>query len=255
MLIPWDQEEILERWKFRKLSGVRVPVKVVLVVPKQNTTEEQREDQSCLFRREDYRNKDTTPKNYPDSSPGEDGFYSSETTLNRRMAPRSKLFFSARRYRDRCHNHENLFWVRIPVRKLCSLESKHERRMTPRWELFRRGDCRNKGQKPKMSCFRVPVKMDLRILSPMIFNDTFKIIKYMESFRAIKIYKKCNHLSHFSAVTLRTLLVFLYKSINTVKTHIFQKFLFHSILIPFYFRFLDCIIQRLSSYVCQISAS
>jgi hypothetical protein len=41
----------------KKVPWVRVPVRVVSVARKLRTIEERRQDQSCLFRREDYRNK------------------------------------------------------------------------------------------------------------------------------------------------------------------------------------------------------
>jgi hypothetical protein len=38
-----------------------------------------------------------------------------------------------------------------------------------------------------------------------IFNDAYRMIRPMISFREIKIGKKCKHLSNFPAVTLRAL--------------------------------------------------
>jgi hypothetical protein len=44
-----------------------------------------------------------------------------------------------------------------------------------------------------------------RAIYPIIFNDTYQMIGPVDSFRAVKIDKKCKHLSNFPAVTLREL--------------------------------------------------
>jgi hypothetical protein len=63
MLIPFDQEEILERQNSEKMSCVRVPVGKVTTAQKLSTIEKQRKCQSCLFRRGDYRNEGQNAKN------------------------------------------------------------------------------------------------------------------------------------------------------------------------------------------------
>jgi hypothetical protein len=83
------------------LHYITFPVKMISVALKLSTTEERRQDQSCLFRRGDYR--------------------------------------------IRGHNPENPFWVRDPVKVL-----------------------------------------GLGIIVPMIFNDTYRMIRPMISFRGIK---------------------------------------------------------------------
>jgi hypothetical protein len=59
--------------------------------------EEWCQDQSCLFRRGDCRNKGHNPDKFLGSIPGEDGFCCSETKHNRRALPGLKLFVLARR--------------------------------------------------------------------------------------------------------------------------------------------------------------
>jgi hypothetical protein len=46
MLMPWNQQEILERSKLRKMSWIRVRVRVVFLTWEISTTEERRQDQS-----------------------------------------------------------------------------------------------------------------------------------------------------------------------------------------------------------------
>jgi hypothetical protein len=110
--------------------------------------------------------KGKTGKSVLSSSPGEDGFSSSETKHDR-MTQRKKLFVSARRLQE------------------------------PR------------SQTRKLSCVRVSVRMGLGIMIiiifPMIFNDTYRMVRPMISFRIIKTGKKWKHLSNFPAVTLRAL--------------------------------------------------
>jgi hypothetical protein len=59
---------------YENLSPVRPPVKMFSVVPNLISIKEQCQDQSCLFRKEDYRKKATTPRTVLGSSPGKDVF-------------------------------------------------------------------------------------------------------------------------------------------------------------------------------------
>jgi hypothetical protein len=60
--------------------------------------EERRQDQSCVIRRGDCGKKRPQPqKSVLVSSPGEDGFFSSEAKYDRRTAPRPELFVSVGR--------------------------------------------------------------------------------------------------------------------------------------------------------------
>jgi hypothetical protein len=47
--------------------------------------------------------------------------------------------------------------------------------------------------------------MIIIIIIPMILNDTYRMIRPMASFRAIKTDKKCKHLSNSPAAAVRTL--------------------------------------------------
>jgi hypothetical protein len=64
-------------------------------------------------------------------------------------------------------------------------------------------------QTRKLSGVRVPVKnLGLEIIviiCSVIINDTHRMIRFMISFRAIKIDKECKHLSNLIAVTLLAL--------------------------------------------------
>jgi hypothetical protein len=55
-----------QRPESENLSSVRVPVKMVYVSRKLNTTAEQGQEQSCMFRRIDYSKKTTTSKKGPE---------------------------------------------------------------------------------------------------------------------------------------------------------------------------------------------
>jgi hypothetical protein len=91
-----------------KFSRVRFPVKMVSVCPKVSTTEERRQDKSCLFRRGDYSNKRNT-ENWPRFES------SSKTKHQRRTAPRQKLVVLERRLQELRSQTRKLSWVRVPV--------------------------------------------------------------------------------------------------------------------------------------------
>jgi hypothetical protein len=85
--------------------------------------------------------------------------------------------------------------------------------MAPRQKLFvlARILQEQRSQTQNLSWFRVPVKMlDLGIIFLVIVNDTYHMMRHVESFRATKIDKKCKNLSNFPTVTLRALLVISY---------------------------------------------
>jgi hypothetical protein len=69
--------------------------------------EEWCQDQSCLLRRGDCRNKSQYAEELQGSIPSEDGFCCSETEHDTRTAPRPKLFVSARRLQELGHKPEN----------------------------------------------------------------------------------------------------------------------------------------------------
>jgi hypothetical protein len=64
-------ERYFRKVKIPKVSWVRVPLSMVSVARKLSTIEERIQDQSCLFRRGDYRSRDITPKICPGFDPGE----------------------------------------------------------------------------------------------------------------------------------------------------------------------------------------
>jgi hypothetical protein len=72
----------------KNLSWVRVLLKVISLAWKPSPIEEWCQDQSCLFRQGDYKNKGNKQpqKSNLGLSPGEDGFCSSVTKQDRRIA-------------------------------------------------------------------------------------------------------------------------------------------------------------------------
>jgi hypothetical protein len=92
---------------------------MVSVDLKLSTIEERRQDQSCLSRRADYRNKGRNPEETVlGSIPGQDGFSISETKDNRRMTQRTKLFVSTRRLQELRSQTRKLSWIRVSVNML-----------------------------------------------------------------------------------------------------------------------------------------
>jgi hypothetical protein len=57
------RKRIQKRGNSENLSLIRVPMNIVSVARKLSTIEERRQDQSCLFRKGDYRNKGRKPRN------------------------------------------------------------------------------------------------------------------------------------------------------------------------------------------------
>jgi hypothetical protein len=87
---------------------------------------ELRQDQMCLFRQGDYRNKGRKlkKKTILGSSP-DDASCSSETKHDRKTALKPNLFVSAKRvHLKKSHNHDNLSLVRVPV-KMVSVITVH----------------------------------------------------------------------------------------------------------------------------------
>jgi hypothetical protein len=79
----------------------------------------------------------------------------------------------------------------------CSSETNHDRRTVPRPKLFV-SKRRLQGKCPEFNNNKI-------IIIFMIFNDTYRIIRLMLSFRAININTKSKNLSNFPAVILRAL--------------------------------------------------
>jgi hypothetical protein len=159
MLISWNQIEILERSKLRKVSWVRV----ISVARKLSTIEEQCQDQSCLFQWGYYGNKSHNPKNVSCVfSPCEGVFCSLELgKIEEQHQDQSCLFWQGD-YRNKGHNPKELSWFWVMV-KLVSLAQKLS--VIEEWRqdqscLFLRGDTGTKVITQKnRSWVRVPVKM------------------------------------------------------------------------------------------------
>jgi hypothetical protein len=141
MLIPWDPDENIAQ-NSGKVSWDRFPMRVVLVARKLSTTEERRLEQSCLFRRGDYINKDQNPEKlswvrFPvkmvsvarilsmmsqrrtvlGSSPDE-VLCSSKTKYKRRAAPMQNFFAPERILQELRTETRKLSWVRDSVKIL-----------------------------------------------------------------------------------------------------------------------------------------
>jgi hypothetical protein len=120
----------------------------------------------------------------------------------------ARLCLESRKRFQRGKNSESVLSLSPGEGGFCSSVPKHDRRTDPRTNLFvsARRLPKKRLQTRKMSQVRVPVKVfNLRIIFLTIFNDTYRIIRPMISFREIKIDMKCKHLSDFAAVTLRAL--------------------------------------------------
>jgi hypothetical protein len=170
MLIPWDQEEILERIKLRKsVLGLKPGNGGFCILEIKNNRRMSLRPKLFVSTRRLQKQRPKPRKTVLDSSPGEDVFCSSETKHDRRTAQRTKLFVSAKRLQELGHKAEN-----FP-----GFESQ--------WRFFYLG---------------IMVIIITMIFS-MIFSHTYRMILPMTSFRAIKIDRKCKHLSNFPAVTLR----------------------------------------------------
>jgi hypothetical protein len=123
------------------------------------------------------------------SSPCEGGFCSSETKHDRSTAPRPKLLVSNKRLQDKGRHHEYLPGSSPCEDGFCSSITKHVRGTEPRTKLFVSAGRIQKQRlrTRKLSWTRVPVKMGLGIIFPVISNDTYWMIRPILSFRAIKI--------------------------------------------------------------------
>jgi hypothetical protein len=83
--------------------------------------EERRQDQNCVFRRGDYKNKGHSPEMFALGSRPDD--ISVDRKLNRteeRCQDQSFLFLTED-YRSKDHNHKHTLWVRVPM-KLVSID-------------------------------------------------------------------------------------------------------------------------------------
>jgi hypothetical protein len=158
MLIPRDKEEILERPNSEKVSWVRNALRVVSVSWKLSTSQ------------------------------------------------RPRLFLSTRRLQKLRSQIQKLSWVRVPVkmvpvaRKLSTIKERRNEQNC----LFRRGDYKNKGHIPETLLGSSHGEYVVcRDFFPMILNNMYRMIRPMLNFRAIKIDKKCKHLSNSPALILR----------------------------------------------------
>jgi hypothetical protein len=83
-----------------KVSWGRFPTMVVPVPRKLRTTQEQRQDKSCLFRKGDCRNKDHKPKNNPEFDSQLSGAFSFQELYDIKLSwkiPYSWIYFKHRR--------------------------------------------------------------------------------------------------------------------------------------------------------------
>jgi hypothetical protein len=148
-------------------------------------------------------------KSIMSSISGEGSSCSSENKNDRRTAPRPKLFVSERRLQKQ----RPWLWKAVlgssPNEDVFSFsETKYDRtvQITKLFVSARRLQ-ELRLQTRKLSLVRVSVtKVGFRDNNfSIIFSDTYRMIRPMISFRAIKIDKKWNHLLNFPAVTLRAL--------------------------------------------------
>jgi hypothetical protein len=151
MLIYWDQEETIGGSKLRKSVLCSIPSEGVSVARKLSTIEEWRLNQSCLFRKGDYRNKDQNSEKlswvrFPMKMVSVARILS---TTEEQLQDKSCLF-------RRGNYRENVTTPKIvlglsPDEEIYvapKLSTREERRQG-KICLFRRGDCRNQGHKPE----------------------------------------------------------------------------------------------------------
>jgi hypothetical protein len=112
MLLPWDREEILKGSKLR-----RSVLRAVSVAQKLITTEERRQDQSCLFQKRDYRNKGPNPENMSCVLVPVKVVYVAWklSTIEKRCQDQS-CWFRLGCYRNKRYKSEKLSWVRVPMK-------------------------------------------------------------------------------------------------------------------------------------------
>jgi hypothetical protein len=196
----------------RKGSWVRFPVRAVPVAQKLSTIEERRQDQSYLFRRGDYRNKDHNPPKKLSWVP----FPVKTVSVARKLSTIEELrqdqscLFRRGCYRNKDHASQKTVLSSIPGEDgFCSSETKHDRRTVPRQKLFvsaRRLQKQRPQPRKTVLCWSSDDDVGFRDnFSPMRFNYAYRIIRPMISFRATKLDKKCKHLSNLPVVILRAL--------------------------------------------------
>jgi hypothetical protein len=113
VLIPWDQKDILERSKLRKIILSSGPAEDIPVDGKPSTLE-QRHNQRSLFRR-NYRNEGHNYETFLDSSRGKDCVGSSETKHSIcRHQNETALFL--RDQRNKCQNLEKFTSIEVPLK-------------------------------------------------------------------------------------------------------------------------------------------
>jgi hypothetical protein len=124
-LIPWDQEENIGGPELREVSWVRFPVRAFPVARKLNTIEEWRLDQSCLFRRGDYRNKNQNP---------------GKLSWVRFPAKTVSVARISRTTEERRQDQSYLSWVRILTRKFYATPKLSRREKRRRGKFVRFGE-------------------------------------------------------------------------------------------------------------------
>jgi hypothetical protein len=116
MLIPWHQEEILERSKLRKtvLSSSPNEDSVLSVAQKLSTVVEQRQGQICLLRRGDYRNRGHNAKELS-WAPAPVKMFSVfwKLMMVEEDDEERHCLFRQRDCRKKHQNIEKVFWVRV----------------------------------------------------------------------------------------------------------------------------------------------
>jgi hypothetical protein len=122
-----------------------------------------------------------------------------------RFAPNlACLFLETRnRFKKRSKVRKNALSSKPGEGGFCILETK----ASPRQKLFvLTTRLQKKRSQPRKSVLSSSLGEDgfRDNIFSMIFNDTYRMIRPMASFRAVKIDTKCKHLSNFPAVTLRT---------------------------------------------------
>jgi hypothetical protein len=165
MLIPWDQEENIDRSKLWK-SVLSLSTNEGGSCSSETKHDRRMAPRPKLFvlARRSQEQRPQPQKSVLGSSHIGDGFCSSETKHNKRVVPRPKLFVLARRLQEQRPQPQKTVLGLSPGKDFG----------------FRDNFC-------------------------LIFSDTYQMIRCMDSFQAIKIDKEWKHLLNFPTVTLQAL--------------------------------------------------
>jgi hypothetical protein len=144
------------------LAWAWFPVKMVSVARKLRTIEERRQNQRCLFRRRNYKNKDQKSENSWVLFPAKMVSAARKLSTIEQWRQEKSCLFRRENYRNEDHNPEKVVLGSVPGKGgFLSSGTKHDRRKATRQGLFvsARTSQGLRLQTRKLHWFRVSVKM------------------------------------------------------------------------------------------------